>query len=171
MSSRSEATFLQRRKTVSLFASMKGPTCCMEEDHMRKVFIEVCCKAITKNVNCLTHAQVFLRGIFWKPENQKCRSVESTVLYCKNATSALTFMKNLQQTSMKTLRMWSSSMPHVGPCMDANNRALFRCCKKDASEREYIWYPYTRGSESPSEKSPKKLVRGSLLSKEHQDRT
>ena len=48
MYSRSEASFLQRRNSVRLFASIKGPTCGMEEDHMRKVFIEVCCKTFIK---------------------------------------------------------------------------------------------------------------------------
>ena len=48
MYSRSEAPFLQRRKTVRLLASKKGPTCGMEEDHMRKVFIEDCCKTFIK---------------------------------------------------------------------------------------------------------------------------
>ena len=77
----------------------------------------------------------------------------------------------LQLSSMKTLHMWSSSMPHVGPLIGANMRTLFWRCKRIASEREYIWYPYTRGSENPSKKSAKKLVRGPLLSKEHRDRT
>ena len=45
--SRSEAT-LQRQNSVRLLASMKGPSCGMEEDHMRKVFIEVCCKSFIK---------------------------------------------------------------------------------------------------------------------------
>ena len=48
MQSRSEATFLQRRNSVRLLASKRGPTCGMEEDHMRKVFIEVCCKTFIK---------------------------------------------------------------------------------------------------------------------------
>ena len=48
MHSRSEATLLQRQKSARLFASIKGPTCCMEEDHMRKVFIEDNCKMLTK---------------------------------------------------------------------------------------------------------------------------
>ena len=48
MYSRSEETFLQCQKTVRLFASIKGPTCCMEEDHMRKVFIEDNCEMLTK---------------------------------------------------------------------------------------------------------------------------
>ena len=47
MYSRSEETFLQRRKTVLLFASIKGPTCCME-DHMRKVLGGNNCKTLTK---------------------------------------------------------------------------------------------------------------------------
>ena len=73
-------------------------------------------------------------------------------------------MSVLQLSSMKTLRMRSSSMPHVGTLMGPNKRTLFWRCKKDASEREYIWYPYTRGSENPSEKSIKKLVWAPLLS-------
>ena len=48
MHSRSEATLLQRQKSVRLFAPIKGPTCCMEEDRMRKVFIEDNCKMLTK---------------------------------------------------------------------------------------------------------------------------
>ena len=48
MYSRSEATLLQRQKSVRLFAPIKGPTCCMEEDHMRKVFIDGCCKTLIK---------------------------------------------------------------------------------------------------------------------------
>ena len=40
MYSRSEASFLQRQNSVRLFGPIKGPTCGMEEDHMRKVFIE-----------------------------------------------------------------------------------------------------------------------------------
>ena len=63
------------------------------------------------------------------------------------------FVMVLQLSSMKTLRMWFSSMPHVGPLMGANKRTLFWRCKRIASEREYIWYPYTRGSENPSKKN------------------
>ena len=40
MYSRSEAILLQRQKSVRLFAPIRGPTCGMQEDHMRKVFIE-----------------------------------------------------------------------------------------------------------------------------------
>ena len=40
MYSRSEANLLQRQKSVRVFAPIRGPTCGMEEDHMRKVFIE-----------------------------------------------------------------------------------------------------------------------------------
>ena len=60
---------------------------------------------------------------------------------------------------MKTLRMWSSSMQHVGPFMDANKRTVFSTLQV-ASEREYIRYLYTRASENPSEKSVKFLERG-----------
>ena len=66
-------------------------------------------------------------------------------------------MSVLQLSSMKTLRMRSSSMPHVGPLIGPNKRTLFWRCKKDASEREYIWYPYTRGSET----LPKKVLKNS----------
>ena len=48
MYSRSEASFLQRQNSVRLFGPIKGPTCGMEEDHMRKVFIEDNCKMLTK---------------------------------------------------------------------------------------------------------------------------
>ena len=48
MHSRSEATLLQRPKSVRLFGPIKGPTCGMEEDHMRKVFIEDNCKTLIK---------------------------------------------------------------------------------------------------------------------------
>ena len=50
------------------------------------------------------------------------------------------------------------------PFYSPNKRTLFWRCQKDASERECIWYPYMRGSENPSKKSVKKLVRASLLS-------
>ena len=48
MYSRSEASFLQRQNSVQLFASIKGPTCGMEADHMHKVFIDYCCKTNIK---------------------------------------------------------------------------------------------------------------------------
>ena len=48
MYSRSEASFLQRQNSVRLFGPIKGPTCGMEEDHMRKVFIEDSCKTLIK---------------------------------------------------------------------------------------------------------------------------
>ena len=48
MYSRSEATLLQRQNSVRLFGPIKEPTCGMEEDHMRKVFIEDKCKTLTK---------------------------------------------------------------------------------------------------------------------------
>ena len=48
MYSRSEASFLQRQNSVRLFGPIKGPTCGMEEDRMRKVFIEDKCKTLTK---------------------------------------------------------------------------------------------------------------------------
>ena len=39
---------------------------------------------------------------------------------------------------------------------------FFDAAKKTSSERKYIWYPYTRASEKPSEKSGKKVVQASL---------
>ena len=48
MYSRSEASFLQRQNSVRLFGPIKGPTCGMEEDHMRKVFIEDSRKTLIK---------------------------------------------------------------------------------------------------------------------------
>ena len=48
MYSRSEASFLQRQKNVRLFGPMRGPTCGIEEDRMRKVFIEDNCKTLIK---------------------------------------------------------------------------------------------------------------------------
>ena len=48
MHSRSEASFLQRQNSVRLFGPIKGPTCGMEEDRMRKVFIEDNCKTLIK---------------------------------------------------------------------------------------------------------------------------
>ena len=48
---------------------------------------------------------------------------------------------------------------------------LFYVAKKNTFEQRYIGDLYTRASENASEKSAKKLVRGSLLSKEHRDRT
>ena len=47
----------------------------------------------------------------------------------------------------------------------------FSTLQKNTSEQRYIGDLYTRGSENPSEKSAKKLVQGSLLSKEYRDRT
>ena len=61
--------------------------------------------------------------------------------------------------------MWSSSMQHVGPFIDANRRALFWRCKRVASERECIWYPYTRGPKNLPKKVPKKAFRATLESK------
>ena len=48
MYSRSEASFLQRQSSVRLFGPIRGPTCGMEEDRMRKVFIEDNCKTLIK---------------------------------------------------------------------------------------------------------------------------
>ena len=48
MYSRPEASYLQRQNSVRLFGRMKGPTCGMEEDRMRKVFIEDNCKTLIK---------------------------------------------------------------------------------------------------------------------------
>ena len=136
----------------------------MEEDHMRKVFIEVCCKTFIKvsaDVAFLQYSTV--DSVLWHFSFSGFQNIPRRKPYaCVKQFSC--FVIVLKQTSMKTLRMWSSSMPHVGPFMDANNRTLFRRCKQNASEREYKWYPYTRGSENPSEKSVKKLVWAPLLS-------
>ena len=48
MYSRSEASFLQRQNSVRLFGPKRGPTCGIEEDRMRKVFIEDNCKTLVK---------------------------------------------------------------------------------------------------------------------------
>ena len=40
MYSRSKASFLQRQNSVRLFGPIRVPTCGIEEDRMRKVFIE-----------------------------------------------------------------------------------------------------------------------------------
>ena len=48
MCSRSEASFLQRQNSVRLFGPIKGPTCGIEEDRMRKGFIEDNCKTLIK---------------------------------------------------------------------------------------------------------------------------
>ena len=48
MYSRSEASFLQRQNSVRLFGPIRGPTCGIEEDRMRKVFIEDNCKTLIK---------------------------------------------------------------------------------------------------------------------------
>ena len=48
MYSCSEASFLQRQNSVRLFGPMRGPTCGIEEDRMRKVFIEDDCKTLIK---------------------------------------------------------------------------------------------------------------------------
>ena len=59
-------------------------------------------------------------------------------------------------------------MPHT--LYDLLNN-FFYVAKKNTSEGFYISWSYTSASENASEKSAKKLVRGSLLSKEHRDRT
>ena len=48
MYSRSEASFLQRQNSVRLFGPIRVPTCGMEEDRMRKVFIEDNYKTLIK---------------------------------------------------------------------------------------------------------------------------
>ena len=48
MYSRSEASFLQRQNSVRLFGPIRGPTCGIEEDRMRKVFIADNCKTLIK---------------------------------------------------------------------------------------------------------------------------
>ena len=50
------SVFFATSKQRALVWAIKGPTCGMEEDHMRKVFIDDCCKAMTRNRNCLTHS-------------------------------------------------------------------------------------------------------------------
>ena len=50
-------------------------------------------------------------------------------------------------------------MQHVGPVTGKNRRTLFRRCKKAASERDYICYPYTRGSENLPNKMQKNAFR------------
>ena len=78
MYSRSEAILLQRQKSVRLFAPIRGPTCGMEENHMRKVFIEDNCKTITKIKKNNTCVRFSLRNMLntekWKM--LKCR------IYC-----------------------------------------------------------------------------------------
>ena len=80
MYSRSEAILLQRQKSVRLFGPIRGPTRGMEEDHMRKVFIEVCCKTITKNENCSHMRKVFFEEYF-KKRKMKDAEVQN-LLYC-----------------------------------------------------------------------------------------
>ena len=48
MYSRSEASFLQRQNSVRLLWPIRGPTCGIEEDRMRKVFIEHNCEKLIK---------------------------------------------------------------------------------------------------------------------------
>ena len=74
--------------------------------------------------------------------------------FCKNF--ALILNENLTHVVFFHATCW--------PFYSPNKRTLFWRCQKDASERECIWYPYMRGSENPSKKSVKKLVRASLLS-------
>ena len=66
----------------------------------------------------------------------------------------------LQLSSMKTLRMWSSSMPHVGPLTGANKRTLFWRCKRIASEREYIDILTRAGPKTLPNKVPKNSFGG-----------
>ena len=48
------------------------------------------------------------------------------------------FVMVLQLSSMKTLRMWSASMQHVGPFIGANTRTLFDVAKESLlSENTY----------------------------------
>ena len=60
--------------------------------------------------------------------------------------------------------------PHATYFIRSFERTFLRF-KKTTFEQRYIGDLYTRASENASEKSAKKLVRGSLLSKEHRDRT
>ena len=61
--------------------------------------------------------------------------------------------------------------PHAAYPIRYFERMFFTLQKKNTFEQRYIGDLYTRASENASEKSAKKLVRGSLLSKEHRDRT
>ena len=61
--------------------------------------------------------------------------------------------------------------PHAAYLIRSFERILFTLQKKTTFEQRYIGDLYTRASENASKKSAKKLVRGSLLSKEHRDRT
>ena len=139
----------------------------MEEDHMRKVFIEDNCKMLTKVgvddafLQYSTADSAFQHFPFlgvWNIPQWKPYACVTQFLFC---------VMVLQLSSMKTLRMWSSSMQHVGPFIDANRRALFWRCKRVASERECIWYPYTRGPKNLPKKVPKKAFRATLESKKY----
>ena len=123
MYSRSEASFLQRQNSVRLFGPIRGPTCGIEEDRMRKVFIEDNCKTLVKvsadvyfcnTVQWILHFSIFHFSVF-------------NIFLNENLTHVLffIFVMVLQLSSKKTLRMRSSSMPHVGPLIGPNKRTLF----------------------------------------------
>ena len=62
-----------------------------------------------------------------------CWSAESTVMYCKNATSARFFLilvSVFQFSYSKSLHDWFSSMQHVGPVMGPNKKTLVQRCKE-----------------------------------------
>ena len=75
MYSRSEAILLQRQKSVRLFAPIRGPTCGMEENHMRKVSLRIIAKPSQKLKKSNTCVRLSLRNMIntgkWKM--LKCR--------------------------------------------------------------------------------------------------
>ena len=85
---------------------------------MRRVFIEENCETLAK----VSADIAFLQYV--------------TALFAVLSFYVLIFVSVLQFSSMKTLRMRSSSMQHVGSFMGPNMRTLFRRCNKPASERK-----------------------------------
>ena len=61
--------------------------------------------------------------------------------------------------------------PHAAYPIRSFERTFFTLQKNNNFEQRYTGDLYTPACENASEKSAKKLVRGSLLSKEHRDRT
>ena len=61
--------------------------------------------------------------------------------------------------------------PHPAYSAGAFEHIFLTLQNKNTSEHRCAGYLYTRRSKNASEKSKKKLVRGSLLSEEHRDRT
>ena len=94
-----------------------------------------------------------------------------TALFAVLSFYVLILVSVLQFSSMKTLRMRSSSMQHVGSFVGPNRRTLFRRCNKDASERVLPEYPYTRGSENLPKKMQKKCVQASWGCLQYHNRT